>query len=84
MLLLSPIWNYRSEVVDEAAPDVPSEYRWQYNVNIPRADAERVREILWKAAKAKAKSARPCTRTGAAQVTLELAELWDVSSRSCN
>lgn len=78
MLLLSPIWNCRRELIDEAPRNVPAEYRWQYSVNIPRRDAERVKEILWKVANAKAKSARPGAKAGAAQLTLELAELWDV------
>ncbi len=87
MLLLAPIWNSKSEATPaDLLPETAAEYRWQYNVCISRVKAERVSQLLWKAARREAlpgNSAAPrdadfTAARDAARVVLELAELWDV------
>jgi hypothetical protein len=77
--LISPIWECRTEeaAADDIPPEVPEEYRWRYQVNIPRPDAEHIRYLLWKAADRKEGLALAFPMSRALKVTVELAELWD-------
>ena len=71
MLLISPIWHDRSEVVDENAVSNRG-YAWSYRVRIKLADAQRVQELLWRAVDEKS-----TTDVHAAGVISDLAKLWD-------
>jgi hypothetical protein len=55
----------------EGQPEL-RKYQWQYDVDIDRPNAERVRALLWRAATGK--SGKGGTSS---QVAFELAELWD-------
>jgi hypothetical protein len=78
MLLISQIWNCRtSESVEDLTSDAPQDYRWKYEVKIPRKDAERVREVLWKAVKRMRSRPEPEEENRALQVTTELVNCWE-------
>ncbi len=77
LLLLGPIWMERREISPETILNQPQKENapgedWEFQVTIPKADAQGIRTVLWDIA-----AARSASEPKAVASVADLARAWD-------